>query len=87
MFQKTWKYLLVAFVITWFLLKQFGPQFFDMFGLITFGSLVIVALWGLYYKRKLPDYVLFSILVTGLFGILIDGVSSYQLLKSWMLGG
>ena len=86
MFKKNWKYLAVALVAVALLRWKFGATFFDLFGLIIFGGLIFIGLFELYRKKPMPDWLAFCLIVVGLFGIIVDGVTSFQLLKVWILG-
>jgi hypothetical protein len=87
MFKKTWKYLIVALVAVYFIRMKFGPEYLDIFGLIVFGGLVFLGLWELYQKKPMPDWVAFGLLVIGLGGLIVDGITSFNILKSWILRG
>jgi hypothetical protein len=87
MFKKTWEYLITALVITIFLRYKFGAEFFDIFGLFIFSGLIFLGVYGLYSKKKIPNWVYFVLIVLGIFGILIDGWTSFNLIKSFMFGG
>ena len=87
MFKKTWQYLLVALVVTIFLRYKFGAEFFDIFGVIIFGGLIAVGIYGLYTKKKLHDFILFGLIVLGIMGVLVDGWTSVELLRNYILGG
>lgn len=86
MFKKTWTYLVIALIITFVLRYKFGAEFFDLFGLIIFGGLIFVGIYGLAKQKKLPNFILISLVVVGIFGILIDGFTSFQIIKSWIFG-
>ena len=84
MLKQTWQYLIFALIVTLILRWKFGAELFDIFGVIIFGGLILVGLWGLYSKKKLHNWILFSLIVVGIFGILIDGWTSFNLIKSWV---
>ncbi|MBI2627233.1 MAG: hypothetical protein HYW77_03240 [Parcubacteria group bacterium] len=48
------------------------PAFFDIFGLIVFGFIVIISVWALRTKRQLPRWVLIVLLLVGIGGLIID---------------
>jgi predicted membrane channel-forming protein YqfA (hemolysin III family) len=85
MLLKTWKLILLALIITGVLRYYFGPEFFDLFGLVIFIGLIFIGVWHFYTKKRLPDWVAFSLIVIGLLGILVDGVTSFVLIKKWIL--
>lgn len=87
MLKKTWQYLATALIATLLLRWKFGPELFDILGVIIFTGLILIGLWEFYSKKKLPTWVSFSLIVVGIFGLLIDGITSIQLIKSWILGG
>lgn len=84
MFKQTWTYLSVALIVAIILRYKFGPEFIDLFGLIIFGGLAFLGLYELSSKRQMPNWIAFSLLVIGIFGIIIDGWTSFQLIKSWV---
>lgn len=49
------------------------PEFFDIFGLAVFSFIIILSLWGLITKKKLPEWSLITLLIIGILGIFIDG--------------
>jgi hypothetical protein len=87
MFEKTWKYLIMALIGAFTLRYFFGSEFMDLFGLIIFGGLILIGVYGLATKKKLNDWILFAIIVVGIFGVLIDGINSFLYLKNLILGG
>lgn len=87
MFKETWIHLLAALAVTLILRWQFGPQFIDIFGIFVFGGITFLGLWLLYTKNKINQWISFSLLVVGIGGIILDGISSFQLIKSWILRG
>lgn len=86
-FKKTWKYLLIALIIVFYLRLKFSGDFFDIFGLLIFTGLTVLGLYELYSKKQMPDWVAFTLIVIGLMGLIIDGVTSFELLKKWILEG
>ncbi len=48
------------------------PEFFDIFGIFIFAFLICISLWGLKFKKLFPLWVLMTILVIGVLGLLID---------------
>lgn len=48
------------------------PEFFDIFGLITFGFLFWVGSWMI-QKNKKPAWLSFTILILGILGLIVDG--------------
>lgn len=49
------------------------PEFFDIFGLGTFGFITIVSLRALSTGQTLPNWVLVIFLVIGICGLAVDG--------------
>ncbi len=49
------------------------PEFFDFFGLIVFTFLFIIGIWMLKSRKKLPDWIGFTILLIGILGLIVDG--------------
>lgn len=86
MLMKTWKYLAVALVVTIFLRSRFGPAFFDLFGLILFIGLILLGVNELSSNKQMPDWIAFLLICVGLMGLIVDGVTSYQIIKEWVQG-
>jgi hypothetical protein len=83
MFKKYWGYLVVALVIAFLLRQNFGAEFFDLFGVFIFAGLIGIGLWELYSKKQMKNWVAFIIIIIGFVGLLIDGTTSIQLIKSY----
>ena len=75
----------MALLITSFLRYKFGAEFFDIFGIIIFSGCILLGVYGLYLKKKIPDWVYFILIIIGLQGLIVDGVTSFQLIKSWII--
>lgn len=86
MFKKTWKYLLLALAVVVAMRYYIAPEFFDMFGVIIFGGLILIGLYGLYSNKKLHNWILFSLIVVGIFGLIVDSATSFTIIKSWIFG-
>lgn len=84
MLLKTWKLILLALIVTILLRWKFGPEFFDLFGLILFLGLIYLGLFELTSKKPIPDWAAFSLIVVGLLGIIVDGATSFTLIKNWI---
>lgn len=84
LFKKTWQFLATAIVFTIILRWKFGPEFFDLFGLIVFLGLIFIGIWHFYSKKRLPDWVAFSLMVIGIMGLIVDGTTSFQIIKEWV---
>lgn len=87
MFKKTWKYLIIALIAVAIIRYYIGPTFFDIFGILIFLGLVLIGLWELYSDKPMPDWLAFAIIVVGLFGLIVDGATSFVLFKQWILRG
>ena len=61
-----------------------SAEFFDIFGLIAFAFLVVIATWALKTKKKLPKWSTIIILKIGLLGLIAEG---YVVIKTFILGG
>lgn len=53
-------------------------EFFDVFGLGTFGFITGLALWGLWTGQPLPSWTLVALLFIGIAGLLVDGTIVYK---------
>ncbi|MBI2639601.1 MAG: hypothetical protein HYW90_01770 [Candidatus Sungbacteria bacterium] len=49
------------------------PQFFDIFGILVFGFIIVLAVWGLRFRRPLPRWSLFFLFAVGIAGLFVDG--------------
>jgi len=65
------------------LLKIFNPSFFDIFGTIFFIFLIVISAWELKNKRPLPKVIIFTLLLAGIIGFILDSISVY---KAYFLG-
>ncbi len=61
-----------------------SAAFFDIFGFIAFIFLLIVGIWMLKSKRKLPKWIGIIILLIAILGIIIDG---FIVIKTYIIGG
>lgn len=61
-------------------MKIFGqkPEFFDIFGLITFSVLTYIGYISLTLHNPLLDWQNYFILVVGILGLIIDGTIVYR---------
>lgn len=53
------------------------PEFFDLFGLITFLFIIAFSLWALKVKRprkRVPRYIFIVLFIVGILGILVDSI-------------
>ncbi len=53
------------------------PQFFDIFGALTFIYIVAFSLLGI-FNKKISKWMYFALLLIGLAGLLIDGIIVYN---------
>ncbi len=53
------------------------PQFFDIFGLMSFVYIAFIAFWGL-HGRRFKKWELAILLAIGLGGLLVDGLIVYS---------
>lgn len=65
--------LAVAVLFGVFIYNNQSPEFFDIFGFLSFLYLFIVGVWMFRQKRKVPNWIRFPILVIGLLGSVVDG--------------
>ena len=49
------------------------PEFYDIFGLFVFAFITVTAIWALKTKRALPVWVLVTLLIIGILGLIVDG--------------
>jgi len=54
------------------------PEFFDIFGLITFTYLGALGIWALKSSEKLPDWTAYLLVLIGIAGLIIDGTIVYK---------
>jgi hypothetical protein len=65
---------IITVLTTIFLIvKGNRPEFFDIFGLMVFSFLLIISIWMLRTKKRLPEWVGFVILLISITGLIIDG--------------
>lgn len=64
---------IAAIIGTIFALINFKPEFFDIFGLITFTFLTISGSWMLLTKKETPNIVAWAFLAIGVLGLIVDG--------------
>ena len=56
----------------------FRPEFFDIFGLITFTYLTMLSLYMLFKKKMPPKWSIIIVLIIGILGLIVDGVLVYN---------
>lgn len=49
------------------------PEFFDIFGVLAFTFIIIISLLRLFYLERLFDWVIMTLLVIGILGLIVDG--------------
>ena len=54
------------------------PEFFDIFGILTFMFLIFVSLWLLKFKKLPSDWIIIIILIISILGFLIDTFNVYR---------
>lgn len=54
-----------------------NPEWFDIFGLITFPFILAISVWALRSKSPLPEWVISLLFFIGLIGVIVDGVIVY----------
>lgn len=54
------------------------PEFFDIFGILTFMFLISVSLWQLKFKKLPSDWIIIIILIIGILGLVIDTFNVYK---------
>jgi len=65
------------------------PEFFDVFGLPIFAIILIISIFQLTNKKKLPNWVWWLLIVFAILGLLVDGViiSILITIKQSVFGG
>ena len=64
---------IIAVVMAIALLPISKPEFFDVFGVLTFIYLFSIGIWMLHSKKKLPNWVAFTLISIGFLGLIVDG--------------
>ena len=54
------------------------PEFYDIFGFIIFIFLIILSSWSLIKNKKLPKWILITLLIIGIIGGIVDGIIVYS---------
>ena len=57
--------------------KFIHPEFFDIFGIIAFAFIVLVAAWSLKAREVVPNWALIVLLVIGILGLIVDSAIVY----------
>ncbi|OHA84271.1 MAG: hypothetical protein A2937_03410 [Candidatus Yonathbacteria bacterium RIFCSPLOWO2_01_FULL_47_33b] len=58
--------------------KFVRPEFFDIFGIATFGVITFVGARGLFWGEQVPFWALIFLFVVGIAGLIIDGAIVYR---------
>ena len=66
--------LLVILLIVFlnFIIQGVSAEFFDNFGIFVFIFLLVVGIWGIKTKKKLPEWIYWVILIIAVLGLLVD---------------
>jgi uncharacterized membrane protein len=50
------------------------PEFYDIFGFITFTLLIIIAIYSFKTKKPLKPWMNYFLLIIGILGLIVDGI-------------
>ena len=59
-------------------MSVFRPEFFDIFGIFTFGIIATLGARGLFWNIQMPSWAFTFLFVIGVAGLLIDGAIVYR---------
>ena len=54
------------------------PEFYDIFGVFIFTFIIIISIWTLTTNENLPQWILRTLLIIGILGLIIDGTIVYK---------
>lgn len=60
------------------MLKYVRPEFFDIFGIVTFGVITYISVRALFFNESVPFWALIFLLIVGVLGLVIDGTIVYR---------
>ena len=60
------------------MLKMPRPEFFDIFGIVTFSIITFLGARGLFWGEQMPPWAFIFLFVIGIAGLFIDGTIVYQ---------
>lgn len=58
--------------------KFIRPEFFDIFGIVTFSLITYISVRALFFNESVPFWALIFLLIVGVLGFIIDGTIVYR---------
>jgi len=58
--------------------KLWTPEFFDIFGFLSFIIITIIGGFLLISRESVPDYAIYILLIIGIAGMIVDGTIVYK---------
>ncbi len=59
-----------------------NPEFFDIFGLAAFTIILLIGIWILKAKNKVPNWIGIILMIIAILGLIIDG---FIVIKTYIL--